>query len=138
MAPESRKLHYSTQNQKLHQTVFSDFFRKKLTFPLCFHFTIIISRAKNDWPLATSLVLYRLTNVKIMFEKYRGYIYPRVFGAKSDAKDKRLISSVQFDCFDFSHLCLEIKWALFYVRTWILIKHDNNFRIFNIMLSFGF
>ena len=39
MAPESRKYHHSTQNQKLHQTVFSDFFRKKLTFPLCFHFT---------------------------------------------------------------------------------------------------
>ena len=102
-------------------------------------FRIIISRAKKtDWPLATSLVLYRLTDEKIMFEKYRGNNYPRVFGAKSDAQDKRLISSVQFDCFDFLHLCWEFKWALFYVRTWILIKHDNNFRIFHIMLSFGY
>ena len=39
MALESRKYHHSTQNQKLHRTVFLDFFRKKLTFPLWFHFT---------------------------------------------------------------------------------------------------
>ena len=39
MALESRKYHHSTQNKKLHRTVVLDFFRKKLTFSLCFHFT---------------------------------------------------------------------------------------------------
>ena len=41
MALESRKYHHSTQNQKKHRTISLDFFRKKSTFPLCFHFTII-------------------------------------------------------------------------------------------------
>ena len=39
MAPDSRKYHHSTQNQKLHRTVPLDFFQKKSTFPLCFNFT---------------------------------------------------------------------------------------------------
>ena len=39
MALESRKYHHSTQNRELYQTVSLDFFRKKSTFPLCFHFT---------------------------------------------------------------------------------------------------
>ena len=41
MALESRKYHHSTQNRELYRTVSLDFFRKKSTFPLCFHFTII-------------------------------------------------------------------------------------------------
>ena len=41
MVLESRKYHPSTQNQKLHRTVSLDFFRKKSTFQLSFHFTTL-------------------------------------------------------------------------------------------------
>ena len=44
MALESRNYNHSTHNQKLHQTVSLDFFRKKSTFPLCFHFTNSLHR----------------------------------------------------------------------------------------------
>ena len=44
MALESRKYHDSTQNQKLDRILTLDFFRKKLTIPLCFHFTIFIKK----------------------------------------------------------------------------------------------
>ena len=43
-ARESRKYHDSTQNQKFYRTVSLDFFRKKLTFPLCFYFNTLISK----------------------------------------------------------------------------------------------
>ena len=39
MELESRKYHHATQNRKLYRLVSLDFFQKKSTFPLCFHFT---------------------------------------------------------------------------------------------------
>ena len=45
MALESRKYHHATQNRELYRPVSLDFFRKKSTFPLCFHFTSIRSLA---------------------------------------------------------------------------------------------
>ena len=43
MALESRKKHHSTQNKKTSSNCILRFFRKKSTFPLCFHFTILKS-----------------------------------------------------------------------------------------------
>ena len=48
MALEGRKYHQSSQNRKLHRTVSLDFFRKKLPFPLCIHFTNIINLVRSS------------------------------------------------------------------------------------------
>ena len=66
MALESQKYHHSTQNQKLHRTVSLDFFRKNLTFPLCFHFIINLNLKK---------VLYKYNLKKVDINIKYGILY---------------------------------------------------------------
>ena len=68
MALESRKYHHSTQNQKLHRTVVSDFFRKKSPFPLCFHFTNIYVWLTVFFSTALRVLAWPYLEIKLSYE----------------------------------------------------------------------